>query len=43
MKKKEYRKPSMKILFAHSDQQLLAASDRRTMRFDPHNGTEDAF
>lgn len=43
MKKKEYIKPSMKILLAHSDQQLLAASDRRTMRFDPHDGTDDAY
>lgn len=43
MKKKEYLKPSMKILLAHSDQQLLAASDRRMMRFDPHDGTDDAY
>lgn len=43
MKKKDYRKPSMKILFAHCDQQLLAASDRRTMRFDPHDGTDYAY
>ena len=44
MKKKEYLKPSMKILHAHSDQQLLAASDRRMiMPFDPHDGTDDAY
>ena len=43
MKKKEYLKPSMKILFVHSDQQILAASDRRMMPFDPHSGTDDAF
>ena len=41
--KKEYHKPSIKILLAHSDQQLLAASDRRMMRFDPHDGTDDAY
>lgn len=43
MKKKEYLKPSMKILITHSDQQLLAASDRMKMPFDPHSGTDDAF
>ncbi len=45
MKKKEYLKPSMKILLAHSDQQLLAAStsESKMMPFNPYDGTDDAY
>ena len=45
MKKKEYRKPSIKVLFAHSDQQLLAAStsESKMMPFNPYDGTDDAY
>ncbi|MBR5392449.1 MAG: hypothetical protein IK148_06295 [Prevotella sp.] len=45
MKKKKYLKPCMKILFTHSEQQLLAGSisESKTMRFDPYDGTDDAY
>jgi hypothetical protein len=45
MKKKEYIKPCMKILFAHNEHQLLAAStsESKMMPFNPYDGTDDAY